>query len=202
MAPTRIGQDQIQNLETDLSTFESVDDSIEDRISLEESIDDSIEDSLEAKISQEESESDAADDSLEILIDSIEVSIGATGPGISKKTFGITIDGAGQNITTGVKSDIVIPYNMTITGWTIVSQQTGDIVIDVWKSNYSNYPPTSLNSIAGLQKPTLTDSSKNQNLSLTSWTTSVSAGDIVRFNVDSCDSIMNVTLVIEGNLTL
>ena len=79
MAPTRIGQNQIQNLESDLSSFESIDDSLEDRISLEESIDDSVEDSLESKISQEESESDAADDSLELDIDIIEAAIGTTG---------------------------------------------------------------------------------------------------------------------------
>lgn len=202
MAPTRIRQDQIQDLETDLSSFESIDDSLDNRISLEESIDDSIEDSLEAKISQEESESDAADDSLELLIDSIETTIGPTGSGISKKTFGITIDGAGSDITTGVKSDIVIPYNMTIIGWTVISQQTGDIVIDVWKSDYLNFPPTSPNSISGSEKPSLSDSTKNQNFSLSTWTTSVSAGDIIRFNVESCHSITNVTLVIEGNLIL
>jgi hypothetical protein len=79
MAPTRIRQDQIQDLESDLSSFESIDDSLEDRISLEESIDDSVEDSLEAKISQEESESDAADESLELLIDSMELVTGSTG---------------------------------------------------------------------------------------------------------------------------
>lgn len=197
---TKIRQDQIQNLDTDISNFNSVDDSLEAKISQEESESDAADDSLESKISQEESESDAADESLELAIDSVEILIGPTGSGISKKTFGITIDGAGSDITTGVKSDIVIPYNMTITGWTIVSQQIGSIVIDVWKSNYSSFPPNALSSIASTQKPNLSESSKNQNFSLTAWTTNISPGDIIRFNVDSCDGISNVTLVIEGNL--
>jgi len=199
---TKLRQDQIQNLDTDLSAIESIDDSLESLISQEISENDSIDQSLDSKISKEISENDVIDYSLESAIDSIEIAIGATGSGFSKKTFGVTINGGSSDITTGIKGDIVIPYNLTITGWTIVSQQTGDIVIDVWKSNYQNFPPTALNSIAGLQKPTLSDSKKNKNTNLTSWTSSISSGDIIRFNVDSCSGINMVNLVIEGNLVI
>jgi hypothetical protein len=199
---TKLRQDQIQNLDTDLSAIESIDDSLESLISQEISENDSIDQSLDSKISKEISENDVIDYSLESAIDSIEIAIGATGSGFSKKTFGVTINGGDSDITTGIKGDIVIPYNLTITGWTIVSQQTGDIVIDVWKSNYQNFPPTALNSIAGLQKPTLSDSKKNKNTNLTSWTSSISSGDIIRFNVDSCSGINMVNLVIEGNLVI
>ena len=220
MAGTKIRQDQIQNLDTDLSTIESIDDSLESLISQEisenDSIDqslaskisqeisenDSIDQSLDSKISQEISENDVTDYSLESAIDSIEIAIGATGVGFSKKTFGVTIDGGSSDITTGVKGDIVIPYNLTITSWTIVSGQAGSIVIDVWKSNYQNFPPTAVNSISGSQKPTLTSAQKNKNTNLTSWTPSISSGDIIRFNVDSCSGITRVNLVIEGNLVL
>jgi len=200
---TKLRQDQIQNLDTDLSAIESIDDSLESLISQEISENDSIDQSLDSKISKEISENDVIDYSLESAIDSIEIAIGATGSGFSKKTFGVTINGGdSSDITTGIKGDIVIPYNLTITGWTIVSQQTGNIVIDVWKSNYQNFPPTALNSIAGLQKPTLSDSKKNKNTNLTSWTSSISSGDIIRFNVDSCSGINRVNLVIEGNLVI
>ena len=218
---TKLRQDQIQNLDTDLSAIESIDDSLESLISQEISENDSIDQSLDSKISKEISENDVIDYSLESAIDSIEIAIGATGSGFSKKTFGVTINGGGagghgghggggggggggdsSDITTGIKGDIVIPYNLTITGWTIVSQQTGNIVIDVWKSNYQNFPPTALNSIAGLQKPTLSDSKKNKNTNLTSWTSSISSGDIIRFNVDSCSGINMVNLVIEGYLVI
>lgn len=199
---TKLRQDQIQNLDTDLSAIESIDDSLGSLISQEISENDSIDQSLDSKISKEISENDVIDYSLESAIDSIEIAIGATGSGFSKKTFGVTINGGDSDITTGIKGDIVIPYNLTITGWTIVSQQTGDIVIDVWKSNYQNFPPTALSSIAGLQKPTLSDSQKNKNTNLTSWTSSISSGDIIRFNVDSCSGINRVNLVIEGNLVI
>ena len=128
-------------------------------------------------------------------------STGPTGPGSSSKTFGITIDGGGAPIGTGPKGDIVIPYGMTITSWTLVADTTGSIVIDVWKDNYSTYPPTVADSIAGSEKPTLSSQIKNQDLALTTWTTAITAGNIIRFNVDSASTVTRATLSIQGNLT-
>jgi hypothetical protein len=93
----------------------------------------------------------------------------------------------------------VIPYNMTISSWTIVADQTGSIVIDVLRSDYTSFPPTL--SIAGSEKPTLSSASKNQDLSLSTWTTGITAGDIVRFNVDSASTVTKVTLSIQGTAT-
>jgi hypothetical protein len=114
------------------------------------------------------------------------------------RSFGITIDGGGSAITTGIKSDIIIPFNMTISSWTLVADQVGSIVIDVWKDNYATFPPTVLDSIAGSEKPTLTSANKNQDLNLTTWTTAITAGDIIRFNVDSATTITKATLTING----
>lgn len=106
------------------------------------------------------------------------------------------IDGAGDVITIGSKGYLEIPFDMTITGWTISSDQPGSIVVDVKKSDYSDFPTTS--SITGSDKPTLSSSRKNQNLSLSGWTTTVMSGDIFEFNVDSIDLIKKVTLSIRG----
>jgi len=116
------------------------------------------------------------------------------------KTIGITIDGGGAAITTGVKGYLEIPFAMTITGWTLVADQSGSIVIDVWKDTYANFPPTVADTIAGTEKPTLSSAQKNQDTSLTTWTTSVAAGDIIGFNVDSAATVTKVTLVIKGQL--
>jgi hypothetical protein len=125
---------------------------------------------------------------------------GSTGPGSSVKTFGISIDGGGSDITTGIKGDVIIPNNMIINSWTIISPQTGNIIIDIWKNSYVNYPPTVLDSITGTEKPSLISQNKNRDLSLSTWTNSVSAGDIVRFNVDSCIGIQKATISIECSL--
>ena len=121
---------------------------------------------------------------------------GATGPGSDKGSFGITIDGGGSAITTGVKGYIQIPYSGTITGWNILADQSGSIVVDVWKDTYANYPPLVADSIAGSEKPTLSTAIKNQDLSLSTWTTSVTAGDIIAFNVDSASTVTRVNLSI------
>lgn len=118
-----------------------------------------------------------------------------------KRSFGIVIDGGGSAITTGIKGDIVIPYTGTITQWTLVADQSGSIVIDVWKDTYANYPPTVADTIAGSEKPTLSTATKNQDTNLTTWATAVTAGDTVRFNVDSVTTVTRATLVVEMTLT-
>lgn len=122
--------------------------------------------------------------------------IGLGAQGI-KRGFGITIDGGGSAITTGVKGYIPVPYTGTITGWTILSDVSGSIVIDVWKDTYANYPPTVADTIAGSEKPTISAATKGQDNSLSTWTTSVTAGDIIGFNVDSASTVTRVHLIVE-----
>lgn len=117
---------------------------------------------------------------------------------LKAESFGITIDGGGSTITTGVKGYITIPYSMTITGWDIVADQVGSIVIDVWKDTFANFPPVLADTIAGSEKPTLSTQNHAQDLTLTTWTTTVTTGDIVGFNVDSATTVTRVTLVIRG----
>lgn len=97
-------------------------------------------------------------------------------------------------ISTGVVGDIIVPFGCTITGWDILSTTSGSIVVDVWNDTYANFPPTVADTIAGSEKPTLSTAVKNQDTSLTTWTTSVTAQDILRFNVDSVTTCTQVTL--------
>lgn len=118
-----------------------------------------------------------------------------------KVSINFIIDGGGSAITTGVKGFIEIPFAMTIEGWTILGDQSGSIVVDVWKDTYALFPPTVADTIAGTEKPTLATAQKNQDLSLTTWTTSVAAGDIIAFNVDSITTVQRVTVAIRGKKT-
>ena len=109
-------------------------------------------------------------------------------------TIGITIDGGGSAITTGVKGYIVVPNSRTITGWYVVGAPSGSIVVDVWKANGSI--PTVANTITGTEKPTLSSSQYNSDLSLSTWTTALVANDVIVFNVDSATTITKATIVI------
>lgn len=108
----------------------------------------------------------------------------------------IIIDGGGSAITTGVKADLLVPYNCTVLGWDIFGDASGSIVIDVWKDTYANFPPTVADTIAGTEKPTLSSAVKNQDTALSSWTTALTRNDILRFNVDSASTVTRVTLSI------
>ena len=111
--------------------------------------------------------------------------------------IGITIDGGGSVITTGSKGTITIPYNCEIVNWTLTSDIAGNIVIDVKKATYAGYPTTA--SIAGSEKPTLSGVDKNQDLNLTTWTPTITAGDILEYVVDSASTLTKATLSMKVN---
>ena len=54
----------------------------------------------------------------------------------------VVIDGGGSTITTGVKGDVNCDFAFTIVQWALLADQSGSIVIDIWKDTYANYPPT------------------------------------------------------------
>ncbi len=107
------------------------------------------------------------------------------------------IDGGGSAITTGIKGDIVVDFAGTIQSVTMLGDQTGSVVVDIWKDTYTNFPPTNADSITASAVPTISTAIKSQDATLTGWTTSITAGDILRFNVDSVTDIERVTLVLK-----
>lgn len=116
--------------------------------------------------------------------------------------FGVVIDGGGATITTGIKGDFVVPYACTILGVTALADQTGSIVVDVWKDTYANFPPTdSPDTITASAPITISTATKSQDSTLTGWTTTLAAGDILRFNVDSATSITRVAIAFDVRRT-
>ena len=113
------------------------------------------------------------------------------------QTINFVIDGGGSTITTGIKGDIVIDYACDIVGVTMLADQTGSVVVDIWKDTYANYPPTDADSITAAAVPTISAAVKSQDVTLTGWTVAISAGDILRFNVDSVTDIQRVTVSLE-----
>jgi hypothetical protein len=108
------------------------------------------------------------------------------------------IDGGGSAITTGSKGFLEVPFAMTITGWTIVADVSGSIVVDVNRATYAAFDPATMASIAGTELPTISSALKGQDLSLSSWTTSLAAGNILEFEVDSASTVTKATVSIRG----
>lgn len=108
--------------------------------------------------------------------------------------IGITVDGGGSALTTGLKGYSTSPVAGTIERARLFADQSGSIVFDVWKDTWANFPPTGADTITASAKPTLSSAQNNEDTTLTGWTTSVSKGDVFGFNIDSITTITRATL--------
>jgi hypothetical protein len=121
---------------------------------------------------------------------------GATGPAVSSLSF--LIDGAGSAITTGQKGELSIPFAANVAGWTVAADQVGDIVVDVWATGPTGYPPTDSGSMPGAGTPPTLSSDDFAFTGPTNWDdTSIAADDVLRFNVDSASTVTRATVTIK-----
>lgn len=94
--------------------------------------------------------------------------------------------------------NVLCPKAGTITSWTILTEGgSGSCVVDVWKTTYAGAPPTVANTITAAAKPTVSTSTKAQSSTLTGWTTSVAAGDVMTFKLDSSSTFTVVSVFLE-----
>lgn len=116
------------------------------------------------------------------------------------------IDGGGAAITTGIKGSLPpMPFAGTIQEVTLLGDQTGSIVVEVWACTYAAYDPpttpTTANKINASTPPTITTAKKSVDSTLTGWTTAVAVNDILTFNVNSVTDLQRVTLGIKFKRT-
>ena len=111
-------------------------------------------------------------------------------------TIGIVTDGGGSACTTGVKGYITVPFACTITGWSITADGASPTCTwDIWKIGSGTALPTVSNTIMGT-KPALSTGNVKISTTLTSWTTSISADDIIGFNLDAIATATRISLEI------
>lgn len=111
-------------------------------------------------------------------------------------SINFVLDGGGSQITTGIKGDVVVDFACRVQSVTMLADQTGSIVVDIWKDTYANFPPTDADSITASATPTISSANKSQDTTLTGWNRNISAGDILRFNVDSVTTIQRLTIAL------
>ena len=102
------------------------------------------------------------------------------GGGGGAGSFGITVDGGGAVLTSGSKGFVTVPFACTITGWSIIADQAGSVAFDVEKAADGTIPTTSIVASAA---PSLSSDQIERSTTLTGWTTSVSANDVVEFEI-------------------
>ncbi|MBA7707834.1 hypothetical protein ES703_116717 [subsurface metagenome] len=77
------------------------------------------------------------------------------------------------------------------------ADKTGSIVVDIWKQDYANYPPTNTETITSASPLTISGGVKCEDEALSGWTIAFAAGDILAFNVDSCTTVTRVVIALK-----
>lgn len=110
--------------------------------------------------------------------------------------------GDGVNpLTTGQKGHLRWPMAGTLLRASLMADQVGSIVIDIWKDTWANFPPTVADTITAAAKPTLASAQKAEDTTLTGWTKTFVDGDVYAFNVDSVATVTRVTLELKYERT-
>jgi hypothetical protein len=113
-----------------------------------------------------------------------------------------TIDGSGSALTTGNKSAFVMmPYSGNITAAYLLADQAGDVVVDIWKDTYANFPPTVAATITAAAKPTLSSAIKYKDVTLSGWTKAFLTEDIYEINIDSVATITKLQVILKTEKT-
>ena len=139
-----------------------------------------------------------------VTIDTVDVSAhAADGSAHQSNTVDLEFSlGDGVNaITVGLQYYAQIDFACTIVAAKLLGKESGSVVVDIWKRAYADFPPTDAQSITASAPPTLTTAQKVEDTTLTGWTKTIAAGDVLGFNVDSVTTITQVTLVLKVTKT-
>jgi len=117
-----------------------------------------------------------------------------------------TISNLGSVLITGVQPYLTVPYASTITGASMVCAPTGSIVVDIWQCSYAQFDggathPAVTDSITGGNPLTISSGTKVTS-TLANWGTSLNAGDVLAFNIQSASSVTSATITLYLNRSL
>jgi hypothetical protein len=120
---------------------------------------------------------------------------------VSPITMSLTyvIDGGASAIGVSAKGDLEIPFAVTsICGYTVLADAVTASQVDIWKVAYGSYPGADGNSITASAPVRCGSaggtSAKGQDTTLTGWTKTITAGDCLRYNVESNTAAKRLTI--------
>lgn len=107
--------------------------------------------------------------------------------------------GGGALISVGIKLDLVVDFDCTVIGWTMLLDIAATMRIDLWKDTYGNYPPVAGDTMPGASgnRPQTVAALKAVG-SPSAWTKkTIVAGETIRVNVDTNDLAQRALLVVK-----
>jgi hypothetical protein len=120
-------------------------------------------------------------------------------PGAATHTIAFVVDGGGSAIVAGASYVGQLPAGCSITGWSLVADQTGSISIDLdAHANASQatapaIPNTSTDKISASAPMALASAQSAASTTLTGWTTSRAIWDSFAINITSATTVTKVT---------
>jgi hypothetical protein len=109
---------------------------------------------------------------------------------VRARAIGSTFSGGGAAIPVGSVNYFTIPFACTISAWSMTID-TGSATIDVWKAATGTAIPTVTNTITGGAIPAISSGSALHS------TTSVTANDIIAFQIKALSSATLASLILE-----
>ena len=114
------------------------------------------------------------------------------------RTVNYVIDSGSLPMQTGDKGKLTIDVTGVIENIRVLSDQTGDIVFEIEKCTFADYP--NFTSITNGARVQLTNSDKYFDDVLNNWTTTITAGEILRFDVISVNNIRRLLVSLKLKL--
>lgn len=110
-------------------------------------------------------------------------------------SFGVK---GGTSLATGQAVYVSVPFACTIAAWTLMID-AGTITIDVWKIGSGTAVPTVANTITASALPAISTGTAKTSTTLTGWTTSVAANDLLAFDVNAISTATTATIQLQCN---
>ena len=109
------------------------------------------------------------------------------------RTVNYVIDSGSLPMQTGDKGKLTIDVTGVIEQIRVLSDQTGDITFEIEKTTFADYP--NFSTMTGGNRVQLTNTDKYFDDVLNNWTSTIVAGDILRFNVISVNNIRRILIL-------
>lgn len=122
---------------------------------------------------------------------------GGTGGGAG--SFKVTFDGQGSVLATGNATLLYFNSALTITGIVLLApNESGSIQLAINKITYTSFPGSG-SSIVASAPPVISSAQKSKNTTLTGWTTSLAADDILIVSIASVTTLTKVQMFLLVN---
>lgn len=115
----------------------------------------------------------------------------------------VILDGGGSALASGVKVYYQCQFSGTISAVTSLADQSGSVALSIEKCTYAQFDagathPVTGDSIVASAPPSISSATKYTDSTLTGWTTSFSAGDILCFlTTGAATNIQRVTIALK-----